>query len=111
MGRDRTLGFGSIPQGGTHQDFIDSPVSPMGLWDGTGHWDLEVYPRVGHVRIPLTILFIPWDYGTGQDSGVWGIPQGGTRENPIDNPVHPTHGTGQDTRFLMVRTPADNSEH
>ena len=43
MGRDRTLGFGSIPQGGTRVNPIDSPVHPMGLWDGTGHWDLEVW--------------------------------------------------------------------
>ena len=51
MGRDRTLGFGSIPKGWTRVNPIDNPVHHMGLWDGTGHWDLEVYPRVGHVRI------------------------------------------------------------
>ena len=57
--------------GGTRENPIDSPVHLMGLWDRTGRWDLKVYPRVGHIRIPLTALFIPWDYGTGQDTGIW----------------------------------------
>ena len=43
----------------------------MGVWDGTGHWDLEVYPRVGHVRIPGTVTCIPWDCGMGWDTGCW----------------------------------------
>jgi len=46
--------------------------NPMGLWDGTGHWDLGVYLRMGHVRIPGTDLSIPWDHGTGQDTGIRG---------------------------------------
>ena len=71
MGWDRTLGFGSIPQSGTRVNPIDNPVHPMGLWDGTGHWDLEVYPRVGHVRIPGTVTCIPWDCGMGWDTGFW----------------------------------------
>ena len=42
---------------------MDSPVHPMGLWDGTGHRDLGVCIWVGHVRIPWTVPSIPWDCG------------------------------------------------
>ena len=61
MGRDRTVGFGSIPQSGTHVNPIDNPVHPMGLWDGTGHWVLGV--RMGGCMvIPRTVLlFLQYD--------------------------------------------------
>ena len=28
------------------------------------------------MRIPWTVPSIPWDYGTGQDSGIWGYTSG-----------------------------------
>ena len=68
---------------------MDSPVHPMGLWDGTRHRDLGVYICVGHVRIPWTVPFIPWDCGMGRDTGIW---VGGT---PLESheQSRPSHGT------------------
>ena len=74
----------SLHERGTCENPVDSP---MELWVGTGHWDLEVYLRMGHVRIPLKVPSHPtglWD-GTGH----WDKPQDGTCENPMDSPVHP----------------------
>ena len=55
MGRDRTLGFGGIPLGGTCENLRDSHMHSMGLWDGMGHWVLGV--RMGGCMvIPGTVL-------------------------------------------------------
>ena len=83
---------------------MDSPVHPMGLWDGTGHQHLGVCIWVGHVRIPWTVPSIPWDCGMGQDTRIWGYASGlDTLESHGQS--RPSHGTVWDIWVGHVRIP------
>ena len=92
VGWDGTPGLGGVHLGWTRLNPMDSPIHPMGLWDGTGHRDLGVCIWVGPVRIPWTVPSIPWDCGMGQDTRIWGYASG---LDTLESHGHsrPSHGT------------------
>ena len=76
MGRDRTLGFGSIPQGGTCENTIDNPVHPLGLWDGTGLRGLGI-PQSGARENPGDSHMHSMGLWDGMGHWVLGVRMGG----------------------------------
>ena len=74
---------------GTHENPMDNSVHPTQLWDGRGHWDLEVYLKIGREN-PMDSPVHPTGLKDGTGRWVLGVYlRMGTYENPMGSPVHP----------------------